>query len=213
MTTARASRGRIDKRQAILDAALTVFARRGYAQACVQEIADTAAVAKPTVYNHLTDKENLFREAISAAADTVGAVAETALEPLRAPGADLGAALGETAVLLLRTCSDERALALHRLTYAQAADFPDLVDTVLRRTTIRLRETLADRLARLALAGRLRHSDPTVAAEQFLALLSGPLEARTHQGNRAISAAELQAIAEAATDTFLRAYLAREETA
>lgn len=205
MTTAKASRGRIDKRQAILEAALTVFARRGYAQACVQEIADAAAVAKPTVYNHLTDKETLFREAISAAAEAVGEQALTALEPLREPG-DLDAALGETASLLLTACSDERALALHRLTYAQAADFPDLVNTVLRRTTIRLRETLADRLARLALAGRLRPADPAVAAEQFLALLSGPLEVRSQQGNRTVSGSELRAIADAATDTFLRAY-------
>ncbi|GAB0107655.1 TetR/AcrR family transcriptional regulator [Nocardia sp. JMUB6875] len=207
MTTAKASRGRIDKRRAILEAALTVFARRGYAQACVQEIADAAAVAKPTVYNHLTDKETLFREAISAAAETVGEQALTALEPLREPG-ELDAAVGETALLLLRACSDDRALALHRLTYAQAADFPDLVDTVLARTTIRLRETLADRLARLALAGRLRHGDPDVAAEQFLALLSGPLEIRSRQGGRTVPAAELRAVADAATDTFLRAYRA-----
>ncbi|MFE3192134.1 TetR/AcrR family transcriptional regulator [Nocardia sp. NPDC059240] len=206
MTTAKASRGRIDKRQAILDAALTVFARRGYAQACVQEIADAASVAKPTVYNHLTDKETLFREAISAAAETVGEHALTALEPLREPGTDLTAAFAHTAELLLRACSDERALALHRLTYAQAADFPDLVDLVLQRTTLRLRETLADRLARLTLSGALRHSDPAVAAEQFLALLSGPLEIRSHQGNRAVPAPELRALAEAATDTFLRAY-------
>ncbi|MEC3919237.1 TetR/AcrR family transcriptional regulator [Nocardia sp. CDC160] len=208
MTSAKATRGRIDKRQAILDAALTVFARRGYAQACVQEIADTAAVAKPTVYNHLTDKETLFREAISAAADTVGTEALTALDPLRDPGDDLAASLTETASLLLRACSDERALALHRLTYSEAADFPDLVETVLNRTTLRLRETLADRLARLTLSGRLRHSDPSVAAEQFLALLSGPLESRSHQGNRNVPPAELRNIADAATDTFLRAYLA-----
>ncbi|GAB2542480.1 TetR/AcrR family transcriptional regulator [Nocardia heshunensis] len=206
MTTAKASRGRIDKRQAILDAALTVFARRGYAQACVQEIADAASVAKPTVYNHLTDKETLFREAISAAAEVIGNQALTALEPLREPGTDLTAAVTHTAELLLRACSDERALALHRLTYAQAADFPDLVDIVLRHTTLRLRETLADRLARLTLAGRLRHSDPAVAAEQFLALLSGPLEIRSHQGNRAVPGPELLALAQAATDTFLRAY-------
>ncbi|MEC3919571.1 TetR/AcrR family transcriptional regulator [Nocardia sp. CDC160] len=208
MTTAKPSRGRIDKRHAILEAALTVFARRGYAQACVQEIADAAAVAKPTVYNHLTDKETLFREAISAAAETVGSAALTALEPLRAPGDDLATAVQDTALLLLQACSDDRALALHRLTYAQAGDFPDLVEAVLERTTLRLRETLADRLARLALAGRLRHGDPSIAAEQFLALLSGPLEIRSRQGNRAVPEAELRALAEAATETFLRAYRA-----
>ncbi|WP_372343089.1 helix-turn-helix domain-containing protein [Streptomyces sp. KL116D] len=29
------------------------------------EIAEEAGVAKPTVYNHLSDKENLFRHAVS----------------------------------------------------------------------------------------------------------------------------------------------------
>lgn len=51
--------------------AFEVFARRGYDQACVQEIADQAGVAKPTVYNHLTDKPTLLREAMRAAADSV----------------------------------------------------------------------------------------------------------------------------------------------
>lgn len=66
-----APRGRIDKRQAILDAAFDVFAEHGYAQALVQEIAEQAGVAKPTVYNHFTDKETLFRATLTAAAQTV----------------------------------------------------------------------------------------------------------------------------------------------
>src|SRR5690606_41329263 len=82
-------RGRIDKRQAILDAAITVFARRGYDQACVQEIADEAGVAKPTVYNHLTDKATLFREAMTAAARTARARHLATLDRPTGPGADL----------------------------------------------------------------------------------------------------------------------------
>lgn len=62
-----APRGRIDKRQAILEAAFRTFAREGYGQSCVREIAAEAGVAKPTIYNHLGDKETLFREAMLAA--------------------------------------------------------------------------------------------------------------------------------------------------
>jgi len=54
--------GRIDKRQAILDAAFTIFARDGYYLAGVDAIAAEARVAKHTIYNHFRDKENLFRE-------------------------------------------------------------------------------------------------------------------------------------------------------
>ncbi|WP_241195105.1 TetR/AcrR family transcriptional regulator [Streptomyces sp. ADI93-02] len=200
------SRGRIDKRQAILDAAFTVFARRGYENACVREIAEEAGVAKPTVYHHLRDKENLFRQAIEAAADTAMAENLAVAERLRAPGDDLRAALEDTAYRMLQVCCGERARALRRLTYAQVGGFPDLIAAVQDRTQGRLGEALADRLARLSLAGRLRPCDPAQAAEQLLALLTGPMEARTRPGTRTVPAAETRAVARAAVDTFLRAY-------
>jgi AcrR family transcriptional regulator len=200
-----ATRGRIDKRQAILDAAFAVFARRGYENACVREIAEEAGVAKPTVYNHLRDKENLFRHAVAAAADTVMAENLAAAERLRAPGEDLRALLEDTAYRMLQVCCSERARALRWLTYAQVGGFPDLIETVQERTHGRLGEVLADRLARLSLTGRLRPCDPALAAEQFLALLTGPMEARSRLGTRAVPATETRAVAEAAVDTFLRA--------
>ncbi|MFD0365654.1 TetR/AcrR family transcriptional regulator [Nocardia sp. GCM10030253] len=206
MTGATAARGRIDKRQAILNVAFTVFARRGYDKACVQEIADEAGVAKPTVYNHLNDKETLFRHAVLAAADAVAAENLDIVERLRDPGDDLSAALTDVAYRLLEVCVGERARDLRRLTYAQLASLPDLSATVLERTSHGIAEALADRLARLALAGRLRPCDPTVAAEQLLALLTGPLERRSQLGARAVPATELRAVAQAAVHTFLAAY-------
>ncbi len=202
------SRGRVDKRQAILDAAFAVFARRGYAQACVQEIAEEARVAKPTVYSHLNDKETLFRHTIEAAADTLMAENLAVVERLRerAPDDDLRAALADLAQRLLRVCCGERARALRWLTYAQVARFPDLIETVQERTAHRPRAALADRLARLSLAGRLRPCDPEQAAEHFFALLTGPLESRSRLGTRRVPAAELRGIADAAVDAFLRAY-------
>lgn len=202
------SRGRVDKRQAILDAAFAVFARRGYAQACVQEIAEEARVAKPTVYSHLNDKETLFRHTIEAAADTLMAENLAVVERLRerAPDDDLRVALADLAQRLLRICCGERARALRWLTYAQVARFPDLIETVQERTAHRPRAALADRLARLSLAGRLRPCDPEQAAEHFFALLTGPLESRSRLGTRRVPAAELRVIADAAVDTFLRAY-------
>ncbi|MFJ2177009.1 TetR/AcrR family transcriptional regulator [Streptomyces sp. NPDC101062] len=201
-----ASRGRIDKRQAILDAAFAVFARQGYEGACVQSIAREAGVAKPTVYNHLTDKENLFRHTVMAAADAVMADNLAVMDRMRAPGADLRAALEDMGYRLLQVCCGERARALRWLTYAQVAGFPDLIEMVQDRTATRLTEALADRLARLSLAGRLRPCDPAVAAEQLLALLTAPMEARTRLGTRKVPAAETRTVARSAVDTFLRAY-------
>ncbi|GAA4602423.1 TetR/AcrR family transcriptional regulator [Actinoallomurus liliacearum] len=207
-TKRSAPRGRIDKRVAILDAAFTVFARRGYEQACVQEIAEVAGVAKPTVYNHLSDKENLFRHAIEAAADAVMADNLAVVDRMRDAGDDLRTTMEDVAYRMLRICCDERSRALRRLAYAQLNRFPDVIEVVHRRTSGRLAEGLADRLARLCLSGHLRPCDPTQAAEQFLALLTGPMETRSQLGSRKVSAAETRAVAAAAVDTFLRAYRA-----
>ncbi|GAA1387790.1 TetR/AcrR family transcriptional regulator [Kitasatospora putterlickiae] len=196
----RKARGRDERRQAILDGAFAVFARRGYAQTCVQEVAQEAGVAKPTVYNHLADKESLYREAVEAAADRVGARSLAVVEGLRevAPDADLREGLRAAGRGLLQACHDEEARAVHRLASAEAARFPDLETSARERTALRIRSALADRLARLVLAGRLRPCEPELAAEHFLALLTGPLVYRPD--------AEPDALARAAAEVFLRAY-------
>ncbi|WEV26741.1 TetR/AcrR family transcriptional regulator [Streptomyces sp. 71268] len=195
-----APRGRTERRQAILDGAFTVFARHGYTQACVKDIAQEARVAKPTVYNHLHDKETLYREAVEAAADRIGARCLAVVEGLREAATDRAPHDRLTVVArdLLRAWTDEEAAAVRQLACAQAAQFPDLAASVRERTALRVRSALADRLARLALAGHLRASDPELAAEHFLSLLTGPLEYRP--------TADPDTVAASAVDVFLRAY-------
>ncbi|MEU6262374.1 TetR/AcrR family transcriptional regulator [Saccharopolyspora shandongensis] len=200
-----ASRGRIDKRQAILDAAMRVFAREGYAQAGVDAIAAEAGVAKPTVYNHFGDKENLFRQAIAADADRALVRNMEVVDQLRSEG-DLRPMLEEVGFRLLQCHCDDRSWALRRLLYAELGRFPDLIDIVRGRASDRVTEALADRLARLALAGHLRACDPAEAAEQFAALLTGPMEARARLGTRQVPDDELRTVAAAAVRTFLQAF-------
>jgi AcrR family transcriptional regulator len=195
------TRGRIDKRQAILEAAFVVFARKGYADACVREIAEEAGVAKPTVYNHLNDKENLFRQAMMAASDKAMAESVATIELLREPAEDLRGLLVDVGYRLLSSYCDDKSWALRRLFYAEGAKFPDLDCGVGR-----LNEALADRLARLSLDGRLRVCDPAVVAEQFFALLTGPAEARSRFGTRKLPDPELHTLADAAVLTFLHAF-------
>jgi AcrR family transcriptional regulator len=199
------ARGRIDKRQAILAAAGEVFAREGYALAGVDVIAAEAGVAKPTVYNHFGDKETLFREAIAADADRALAKHLAVVAELR-DGNDLRATLERVGHHMLVCHCEDRSVALRRLLSAEVTRFPDLIDIVRGHAADRVTEALADRLARLALAGRLRRLDPTRAAEQFIALLTGPIEARSRLGTRPVPDDELWAVARAAVDTFLRAF-------
>lgn len=48
------------REQEIIDAALQVFAKRGYRAAVVDEIAELAGISKPMVYLYLGSKEGLF---------------------------------------------------------------------------------------------------------------------------------------------------------
>ncbi len=57
-----------DRRQQILDAAQWVFARRGFAAARLDDVAQRAQVAKGTIYLHFADKEALFTELVRSAA-------------------------------------------------------------------------------------------------------------------------------------------------
>jgi TetR/AcrR family transcriptional regulator, mexJK operon transcriptional repressor len=201
-----AGRGRIDRRQAIVDAAFTVFAREGYARTGMQEIAATAAVAKPTIYNHFQDKEALFRAALSAAAEVVSARNLAAIEDLTAPTEDLVAVFERVAYRLVQSCCTEDSRALRRLAQAEANNFPDLLKLVHSRTGGRLTTALAGRLAQLALSGQLRTCAPVAAAEQFLALLTAPMDLRSQLGTRKVPTAETRAVARSAANTFLRAY-------
>lgn len=75
------------KRRQILDAAYTVFSRKGYHRATVDEIIALADTGKGTVYNYFVNKEQLFYTLIKersagfeAELDTIAALAEPALD-------------------------------------------------------------------------------------------------------------------------------------
>ncbi len=201
-----APRGRMDKRQAILAAAFEVFARRGYAQAGVDEVAAEAGVAKATVYNHFGGKETLLREAIAASAEEATAKNLAAVERLVDSGGDPRERLEDVGFRLIQCYCDEQSWALRRLLYAEISHLPELLEIVQVRASARVQQALADRLARLALAGKLRISDPEAAVEQLSALLTGPLEARAQWGTRRLSTAEMRQVATAAIDTFLHSF-------
>src|SRR5207249_558723 len=121
-------RGRIDKQRAMLAAAFSVFARAGYAQARVDEIAAEARVAKATVYNHFGDKETLFRQVVQALSDTALAANLAAVDLLVADRGDLPAKLREVGLRLARCYCAEESRALRRLAAAEASQFPEMLD-------------------------------------------------------------------------------------
>jgi TetR/AcrR family transcriptional regulator, mexJK operon transcriptional repressor len=202
------SRGRIDKRQAIVDAAASVFVREGYALASIDAIALEAGVAKPTIYNHLGGKENLFRTVVIEATQRSLARILAALEDFPTDAADLQGRLTEIARRVVECQASEQGWALQRLIYAEAARFPDLYDTIRATGSGPILDALAGRLARLSNAGHLDIADPESAAGQFLSLVSGDLPMLSALGTRPDEQAR-ERVVTAGVETFLRAFTPR----
>jgi AcrR family transcriptional regulator len=109
--------------QEILDAALAVFAARGFAAARLEEIAARAGVAKGTIYLYFDSKEAVFRalvqeRLVSRLSSFAGLVAEP-----RGPAAPLLAQLLRTIGAFLRTSDD---VVIPKIVIAEAGNFPEL---------------------------------------------------------------------------------------
>jgi TetR/AcrR family fatty acid metabolism transcriptional regulator len=97
-----------DKYQRILDAAVSVFAEKGFHSARVSDVAERASVADGTIYLYFRNKEELLMTAIKTAFDAFMSRARTELESLPSPADKLR----RLAHLHLEALSENRDLAV-----------------------------------------------------------------------------------------------------
>jgi AcrR family transcriptional regulator len=65
------------RRQQLLDVALATFARNGYHETSMNDIADAAGVTKPVLYQHFESKRELYQALLDEVGDRlVGAITE-----------------------------------------------------------------------------------------------------------------------------------------
>lgn len=57
------------RRRQLLDVAIAVFARRGYANASMSDVADAAGVTKPVLYQHFRSRRDLYLAALDDVVD------------------------------------------------------------------------------------------------------------------------------------------------
>jgi AcrR family transcriptional regulator len=79
---------RPSKRAAVIDAAVRVFARRGFADASIPEIAEAAELAPTGVYYHFATKDELFDSVVRQVYSAVDAVVEAVRPYGESGGAD-----------------------------------------------------------------------------------------------------------------------------
>ncbi|MBA9001388.1 TetR/AcrR family transcriptional regulator [Thermomonospora cellulosilytica] len=174
--TRQTTRGgpRADKRRAILEGALTVFARDGYTRASIDAISAEAGVSTRTIYNHFADKARLFETVIQESAARIAAQHIAVIERHLDKIVDLEADLVEFGRAWASSTTAEEAahFALVQQVNAEAGHIPPSALEAWQRTgPLRVRAELAERLRRMADRGLLRVTDPDRSALHLMLLI------------------------------------------
>jgi TetR/AcrR family fatty acid metabolism transcriptional regulator len=82
---ARTEAAKSDKRTRILNAAVTVFAEKGFHQARVSDVADAAGVADGTIYLYFKSKDDLLLTLFEEKMDEIIAGLREVLSPIESP--------------------------------------------------------------------------------------------------------------------------------
>ncbi|MCC7254040.1 TetR/AcrR family transcriptional regulator [Hyphomicrobium sp.] len=160
--------GNVERKQAILRAALSVFAERGFESARLDDVAARAGVAKGTLYLYFDDKEKLFEEVVqsevSPILDRIGALASARDMPIE----KILEALFQ--VFEKEVLGTERKHLL-RLIIAEGPRFPHIAELYFRNVIGRAMPLISRMAAQAVVRGELQ-SDALV---RFPQLVGAPL--------------------------------------
>lgn len=195
--------GQIDiyKNEAILDAAVEVFAERGLG-APLEDIARRAGVSKQTIYNHYGSKADLMRAVTTRRVDAITA-------PLQLPGAidDPEEALAALARSLLAGLVNERALSMTRVMLHRSSELGDMTKAFWESGPLASRAILAEFLAKETEAGRLSVDNPHEAAGYFTGMVLGAHQLGALLGvDTGLTEPAIERAARRAAARFIRAY-------
>jgi AcrR family transcriptional regulator len=157
-----------ERRQAILDAALNVFAEQGFAAARLDDVARQAGVAKGTLYLYFRDKEELFEQILKSVAGPVMSRVE-ALAAIESVPANL--LLAQILQFLQTEVLDTNRERLLRLLISEGHRFPKIAEFYHREVVNKGREAVRT----IAKRGWLRGELPSDALTRFPQLFFAPV--------------------------------------
>ncbi len=210
---ARAQQGArgADKRRALLDGALAVFAADGYTRASIDNIARTAGVSTRTIYNQFGDKAGLFEAVIIDSAQRVAAAQVVTVQRYLGKIVDIEADLIEFGRIWATPAPEHAAhFTLVRQIIAEAGHIPQAVLRAWQEAgPLRVRREIATQLRRIADAGQLDIADADLAAVHLVQLVTGDVTTRSYHGAIPLPPAEVHRLADAGVRAFLHGYAAR----
>jgi AcrR family transcriptional regulator len=145
----------------LLEAALAVFAEKGFAAARLDEIAALAGVSKGTIYLYFDGKEALFKAAIEAAMTPAIEAAEALVGDTRRPSAEL---LREFVFGWWQQVGKTPLGAVPKLLVAESGNFPEVAQWFHDGVILRAQRAMARLIASGIERGEFRPFEPMIAA-------------------------------------------------
>ncbi|MBD2534814.1 TetR/AcrR family transcriptional regulator [Nostoc flagelliforme FACHB-838] len=153
------------KQEQILQGAIQVFLKEGYARTSMDRVSAAAGVSKQTIYSHFQDKEGLFKALIERL--TVACFQSIfSIEKLQGEPAILLRQIAE--FYLTKVADNPDYLALLRLIITESQNFPELAKLYNQTVVQRGRQILSHYFASHP---ELAISDPEAMAHIFLGSL------------------------------------------
>jgi len=191
-----------EKRLAILEAAKGVFLERGYVAASMAEVSARVGGSKQTLYSYFASKEELF----VAVMLEKGAVQVEPMFDAFHGSENLAEAVRRFTLAFARFVAGDEIIAFRRIVYAEGAK-SDLGRLFYENGPKRGWTRMAADFERAMEEGRMRRADPWTAVNQLHALCeAGPIQRLLEGSESGVDEDVLTAAAEAAADTFIRAY-------
>jgi TetR/AcrR family transcriptional regulator, mexJK operon transcriptional repressor len=203
----RPAGGSQQKKAAIVQAALRLFIRDGFARTSMDAIAEEAGVSKRTIYNHYSDKKTLFLSVIRETYDSMIAVVSGLISKYLddVPADDVEQNfLSFASELALQAARSSERSSLIRLMVAEAPYFQELQQLQMRPRGVSAE--IAKRLAVLSARGLLDVPRPDEAADHLFSLTMGTMSNRSLFGAIRLTDEEITRLATSGVRAFLRAY-------
>jgi AcrR family transcriptional regulator len=190
------------RRQAILDAAHSLFLSKGYAAVSVDEIVRASGGSKSAVYKFFGGKKGL----LEAVTESLAAKMLSEMDIERTGGMDVRDSLHAMSLKLIGLILSEAAITQYRLAINNLTVDPNLSRLWYTHGPERTFRGFARYLKKEVDAGRLRIKNCKLAADLFLGMLICKYNIAMSIGESAPTPKQMKQIVSEAVDIFLSAY-------
>jgi AcrR family transcriptional regulator len=193
----------------IVEAALEVFAAKGFAAAKLEDIARRAGISKPTLYLYFETKDEIFRAVAKAAVASLLEALESQAEGTDVPFAELAPRLLSRAAGMM---ASGRVPAIARMVIGESRNFPDLARIWHDDVVARVIAMVTGIIARAQVRGEMAPGDPRLHVFSLMGPMVMAMLFREVFGGVGADPPDLPALADQHARTALRGLLTEKPT-